>query len=88
MFHQMKLSETESCPLYRDRATTKGMDKRFKEIFTTINNRIKIFCVLLLISGAAADDEGKKLKNIPSYILLFVTINSYKYCTTYSTGYS
>ena len=62
MFHQMKLSETESCPSYRDRATTKGMDKRFKEIFTTINNRIKILCVLLLISGAAADDEGKKLK--------------------------
>ena len=34
MFHQMKLSETESFPSYRDRATstTKGMDKRFKEI--------------------------------------------------------
>ena len=72
MFHQMKLSETESCPSNRDRVTTKGMVKRFKDIFTTINNRIKILCVLLLISGAAADDEGKKLKNIPSNILLFM----------------
>ena len=36
MFHQMKLNEIESFPSYRDRATTtsttKGMDKRFKEI--------------------------------------------------------
>ncbi|XP_063690504.1 coadhesin-like [Bolinopsis microptera] len=34
------------------------MDKRFKEILTTIKSKIKILCVLLLISGAAADDEG------------------------------
>ena len=54
MFQRMESSANR--PPTFDR--TKERDKFLKKLLLSLKNSVKIFCVILLLSGAAASDQG------------------------------